>query len=140
MSRFNGVDESSFLKGIGTPKNVGKGVSMLADVEKTERIEALEQQLEQHRKQIEDLEEEKRSAGMTTDRVSSDNASSKEPGETQRSGKENGPTESAALEQQNKEIKKELQALKNTMRSQKRENEVEMVNIKTQQKEELKKL
>ena len=46
MSRINGVDESSFLKGIGTPKNVGKGVSLLVDIEKTERIQELEQQLE----------------------------------------------------------------------------------------------
>ena len=47
------------------------------DVEKSERIQELETQLEQHRKQIEDLEEERRSAGMTTDRLSSDNASFK---------------------------------------------------------------
>lgn len=83
MSRINGVDESSFLKGIGTPKNV-KGVSSLLDVEQSERIQELETQLEQHRKHIEDLEEERRSAGMTTDRLSSDNASSKQ-GETERS-------------------------------------------------------
>ena len=86
---------------------------MLVDAEKTERIQELEQQLEQHRKQIEDLEEDRRSAGMTTGRVSSDNASQKEAGETQRSGKENGPTESGALEQKNKDLKAELAALKN---------------------------
>lgn len=42
MSKIHGVDESSFLKGIGTPKNVGKGISSLVDVEKSERIDELE--------------------------------------------------------------------------------------------------
>ena len=84
-SKLGGLDESSFLKGVNnfsvvTPKsgvNFMGGISSQVDVEKSERIQELEQQLEQHRKQIEDLEEEKRSTGMTTDRVSSDNMSSK---------------------------------------------------------------
>ena len=96
MSKFQSADESSFLKGInniseaiGTPTaklNVVGGISSQVDIEKSERIHELEQQLEQHRKQIEDLEEERRSSGMNTDRVtvSSDNASSTNRGENEK--------------------------------------------------------
>jgi len=67
---------------------------------------------------------------MTTDRVSSDNMSSKQ-GETERSGKD-GPSEShQELAKKSKEQKKELAALRNQARTAKREFEIEMLNVKT---------
>lgn len=73
--------------------------------------------------------------------MSSDNASSKQ-GETERSQKDGPPVEgnSKEIEQKNAELKKEIAALRKQALQQKREYEIEMVNVKTQQKEELKKL
>ncbi len=60
LSKFHDVNESSFLKGIGNT-SILAGHSGQPDTQQQDRIIALEQQLEAHRKQIEDLNEEKKS-------------------------------------------------------------------------------
>ena len=58
LSKFQDVNESSFLKGIVNNSFVGRPQQ---DFQHVERIKQLEQQVEAHKKQIDDLEEEKKS-------------------------------------------------------------------------------
>ena len=65
LSKFHDVYESSFLKGIGNT-SILVGQSGQPDTQQQERIKSLEHQLEQHRKQIEELEEERKSHSAST--------------------------------------------------------------------------
>ena len=139
------IDESSFLKGMQNTtlfktQSAEHGISSQVASEQSERIKQLEDQLKQHQAQITELEEEKTSRGA------SDTASNTN---TAHSGTDRGPESAAQKEmsgnednllKQTQDQKKELTILREQIRIQKKENELEMLNIKQAQAEELKRM
>ena len=104
ISKFQDVNESSFLKGMNSLiLNTGPS----HDPSQAERIRLLEEQLEAHRKQLDEYEEEKKSHSAN----SFDNSFDKR-----------------------KETEDEL---KRQLKQVKKQHEVEMLSLKTTLKEEL---
>ena len=114
LSKFQDVNESSFLKGMANHSMLA-GNSGHSDYQQIERIKQLELQLEAHKKQIDDLEVEKKSHSTHNSGYGSDN---------QKSGEE----------------KKESDDLKKQLRQLKKEHEIELVSVKTSLKEELRRM